>query len=139
MICYFDASAFVKLVIPEPGSVQAADLWSDADRVASSYVLYPEARSALARADRSRRMGRHRGRQARRLLEAFWLDVDGIAPAARIVNRAGDLADEQALRALDAVHLASAEEIAGRDVVLVAGDGALCAAARHIGFTVAEV
>jgi predicted nucleic acid-binding protein len=139
VICYFDASAFVKLVIPEGGSAAASDLWSQADRVASSYVLYPEARSALARATRSGRLTRARERRARRLLEAFWLDLHGITPTLQITARAGALAEAQTLRALDAVHLASAEEIADRDLVLVAGDRALCTAARRVGLTVAQV
>lgn len=53
----------------------------------------------------------------------------------RLVTRAGELATTHALRGYDAVHLASFEEIAEPDGVLVAADGALLGAAAHRGFT----
>lgn len=56
MNAYFDTSALVPLLVDEPTSLRATRLWRDADRVASVRLLYPEARAALARAQRMGRL-----------------------------------------------------------------------------------
>jgi len=50
----------------------------------------------------------------------------------------GRLAAAHGLRGYDAVHLASAEALAGRDLVLAAGDRALLAAATALGLATAS-
>ena len=56
------------------------------------------------------------------------VDID-----ADLVETAAALAEEHALRAYDAVHLASAQRVFDRDLVLVAGDQALLTAAEALG------
>ena len=56
MIAFFDTSALLKLIIAEPGEEAALGVWGDADEVVASVLLYPEARAALARARRGRRV-----------------------------------------------------------------------------------
>jgi uncharacterized protein len=56
-----------------------------------------------------------------------------------IVQRATDLAGVHGLRAYDAVHLASFEEIADEESVLVAADGALLTAAGQRGMRTAPL
>lgn len=51
-VVYFDASAFVKLVVHEPGSELAVELWPTCEVAVSSRLAYPEVRAALAAARR---------------------------------------------------------------------------------------
>lgn len=139
MIGYFDASAFVKLLVPERGSAVALDLWRRAEALVSSIILYPEGRAALARAAREGRVQGRARQSARRLFEAFWNDVETVDVLPGLAGRAGDLAEMHALRGFDAVHLATAEAVADRRLVFIASDQDLCAAARGIGLNVAEV
>ncbi|MGH7806361.1 MAG: type II toxin-antitoxin system VapC family toxin [Candidatus Binatia bacterium] len=139
MIAYFDTSAFVKLVVAEAGSKEVARIWDAASRVASSILLYPEGRAALARARRDRRLDRAALRLAVEDFEAQWAGVERILVSLPLAERAGTLADEHALRGYDAVHLASAEAVAADDIVFVAADGPLCAAARQLGLAVAPI
>ncbi len=92
-----------------------------------------EARAALAGARRARRLSERELEQARALLERFWSWIDRIEPRDELVIRAGDLAEEHALRAYDAVHLALAESVADDETVLVSADRDLLAAAGACG------
>jgi predicted nucleic acid-binding protein len=110
-----------------------------AERRVSSSLLYAEARSALARAARARRISGARLREARHGVDALWEDVSPLEVTLTLARRAGELAEEHVLRAYDAVHLASAETIADHDTVLVAADGDLLAAARDRGISTASL
>ena len=68
MIAYFDTSAVLPLLVAEPGSARAASLWDGADRIASVRLIYPEARAALAQAER---LGRLTARQLRDAVTEF--------------------------------------------------------------------
>ncbi|MHB8695252.1 MAG: type II toxin-antitoxin system VapC family toxin [Solirubrobacteraceae bacterium] len=135
LIAYFDTSSFVKLLVPEDGAAEAAAAWLHSERRVSSLMLYPETRAALARARRMGRLGPRQVRLARRRIEALWAAIDRIELTAPLAYRAGDLAEVYGLRAYDAVHLASAMSVADTDVVLVAADADLLAAASSVGLT----
>lgn len=139
MIAYFDTSAAVKLVIDEPGSHEAARIWSGARRVVSSVLMYPEARAALKRARRERRLGDAAFRLAIAGFERLWGYVERVRVDAGLAVRAGALAHEHDLRGYDAVHLAAAEAVAAADVVFVGADIDLCAAAGRLGLAVAHL
>jgi hypothetical protein len=64
--------------------------------------------------------------------------MDNVEASEAVVHRAGVLAEAHALRGYDAVHLAAAEALGGQEVILVAGDGALCQAAEALGLAVAR-
>jgi hypothetical protein len=134
LIVYFDTSAFVKLLVPEQGAAATAELWLVADRRVSSLLLYPEVRSALARAARANRLGRHQLAAARRRVEGLWAAVDRVELTEVLGRRAGDLSERFSLRAYDAVHLASVEQVGDPDTVLASADDSLLAAARALGF-----
>jgi predicted nucleic acid-binding protein len=72
-------------------------------------------------------------------VERLWRDVDRIAVSERLARHAGELADTQALRGYDAVHLASALAVADDDLTLVAADRDLLAAARALAITTAPL
>jgi len=78
-------------------------------------------------------------RRSLRDLETVYEQVDRIEIDESLVRRAGALAERQALRGYDAVHLAAAERIASEEVVLVAGGVRLCTAAGAIGLQVARL
>jgi predicted nucleic acid-binding protein len=129
----------VKLLVPEAGSDDAIALWLGAERIVSSLLLYPEARSALGRAVRTRRLDSEKLDGARSLAERLWRDIDRIVPTDGLVRHAGGLAEEHALRAYDAVHLASLLSMTSDELVLVAGDGDLLVAAAACEITTARV
>jgi predicted nucleic acid-binding protein len=139
MIAYFDTSALIPLLIEEPTSATAAQLWDGAGRVASVRLLYPEARAALAQAHRMGRLGSRQLRSAVSGLESLDRQLDHIELTAPLAGRAGQLAEEYELRGYDAVHLAAVELIADEDLVVVAGDQDLKSAAHALGLATANL
>ena len=137
MIAYFDTSAIIPLIIEEPSSPIASRLWDDAERIVSVRVMYPEARAALARAERMRRMTRGQHTAAIAELESIIGQVDQIEINAALARLAGDLADAHGLHGYDAVHLAAAATAADNELVVVTGDADLSRAATALGFSVA--
>lgn len=136
MIVYFDTSAIVPLLIEEPGSAAAAQLWDRAERVVAVRLVYAEARAALAQASR---LGRTRASDLSpliRSLDDLYAQLDLMDIDDSLVRRAGSLAQEFELRGYDAVHLAGAERLDGADVVLATGDVALASAATGLGLSI---
>ncbi|MGH8906237.1 MAG: type II toxin-antitoxin system VapC family toxin [Egibacteraceae bacterium] len=138
MIAYFDTSALVPLVVEEPGSKVCARLWDEAARVVSVRGAYAEGRAALAQAHRLGRLTSPALREAVSQFDTIYDQLDRIEVDDVLVRRAGLLAEEQALRGYDAVHLAAAERIQDGDAVLISGDAQLCRAARQMGFAVSQ-
>lgn len=114
-------------------------LWEAAERVVSSLLLYPEARSAIGRAARAQRFGGGREIRARAHVERLWRDVDRIAVTGELARWAGELAERHALRAYDALHLASARAVADGGLVLVAADRDLISVAQTLGMATAQL
>ena len=111
MNLYLDTSAAVKLYVSERGSAEVSRRVGHAARVFTSRVAEPEARAAFARL---RREGRLTAPALRRVVSSFRRDLEryGIVEFGESVARlAGDLAERHALRAYDAIHLASAMEL----------------------------
>jgi uncharacterized protein len=134
---YFDTPAFVKLVVAAPGSAVARRAWLEASTVTSGRSLYVEARAGLAAASRQGSLGPAAHLAARTALEELWRRILEIGLTAGIGQAAADLAEQEALRASEAVHLATALD-SGADV-LVSADAALVAAARRRGLAVIDV
>jgi uncharacterized protein len=95
----------------EPGSQTVSDVWTAADRVVASRLLYPEARAALAAAHRSGRIPKALYRGRREALEVLWDQLDVVEITSTLARSAGDLAERYALRGYDAVHLAVALQV----------------------------
>lgn len=126
----------MKLVFDESGSDLAAELWDRADLIASSQLVYPEARAAAAAA---RRAGRIDSRTLLRAVERIdglcaELYLIGVDPA--LAHAAGDLAEAHGLRGYDAVHLATALSIGAESLLLATWDGDLARAAVAAGCSV---
>jgi uncharacterized protein len=138
VIVYLDASAIVKTVIDERGSAVAIDVWNAAATRVTSVIAYAEARAALAAAHRAGRLSDGRRRRTRALLDRRWAEIARIEVTNAIVGLAGDLAEREALRGYDAVHLATALTTGADDeVLMVTWDRPLSEAAHRLGCSVA--
>jgi predicted nucleic acid-binding protein len=139
VIAYFDTSAVVPLLVVEAGSTRAAVLWDGADRVVSARLVYPEGRAALALAHRLGRLTARQLRAAVAELDSKYEEFDLVEVDDMLARRAGHLAEAHGLRGYDAVHLAAADRVRDPDLVVVAGDGALLAAAATEGIAIAAI
>lgn len=123
----------IKTVLEEDGSELADELWSRASSRIASRLVYPEARAALAAAQRT---GRIDGRSRRAAVK----DLESACSAMRLVGvdwelalRAGEIAERYSLRGYDAVHLATAISAEDSELVLVTWDQDLARAAVSAG------
>jgi hypothetical protein len=138
LIAYFETSAVVKLLIAEPETPDAEVLWDETAGLVTSRLTYPECRAALAAAARAGRLTRSALREAKRELERRWRQFVRVEVGESVARAAGDLAEHHALRAYDAVHLASALEAGrGGTLLFVSFDQTLSGAARRSGLAVA--
>ena len=109
MILYLDTSALVKLYAEEPGSGEVRSAVREAHVVAVSEIGYVEARSALARKEREGSFSTDEHDAAIEQLQQDYRQVYLSRPlTGDLIVRAGELTRKHALRAYDAVHLATA-------------------------------
>jgi hypothetical protein len=135
VIVYLDSSALVKLVVSESQSDAVDALIVGTEYAVTSVITYAECRSAIARGARSRRLD---AAAAVRSLDQVWASVHTLDVDLRLSARAGDLASRHVLRGMDALHLASALELADgeRPVAFATFDRDLAAAARKEGLDI---
>lgn len=140
-VVYFDASAFVKLLVEEAGTELAVALWDGCDAAVSSRLAYPEVRAALAAAHRNHDVDPTGMEQAEEVWEEFWGATRPVELTRAVERRAGELAREYALRGADAVHLASALAISDPELVVAVWDRRLHAGvvAARLGVTPANL
>ncbi|MGH9058745.1 MAG: type II toxin-antitoxin system VapC family toxin [Acidimicrobiales bacterium] len=128
-LVYFDASAFVKLLVEEAGSELASSLWDGCDAAVSSRLAYPEVRAALAAAARNRDLDRQGLVSAEHSWERYWAATRPVELTPAVERHAGMLASGHALRGADAVHLASALTFGDAALVVAVWDRRLHAGA----------
>ena len=136
MITYVDTSSFLKLLIEETGSELVGRMWDTADALASVALVVVEARAALAAAERGARLTAAEHVEAKAELSVLLDELTMVAITDDLIAQAAELADGEALRGYDAVHLAAAVTI-GADV-LTSADRELCSAAERRGLHVAN-
>jgi uncharacterized protein len=136
-LVYFDSSALVKLVVEEPGSQLAAELWDGCDAALASRLAYPEVRAALSAACRNHDLGDDGRRAAEHAWENFWAATRPVELTPSVEQHAGQLARDHALRGAAAVHLASALAIDDPALVVAVWDRRLHAGALAAGVQVA--
>ena len=127
---YLDTSALVKLVRQEPGTVELFD-WLNADeRVAARRVS-----SVLAEVELSRALRRSSPKALVHvpivLSDLYLIEMT------QVVRRTAASYDDPLLRSLDAVHLATAQVLAGGLDAFVTYDKRLSEAAAGVGLPVA--
>ncbi len=130
MFLYMDSSALIKLYIGEPGTHEVERAVAEAQSVATSWVSYPEARSAFARLFREGHLSAVHLRLVVSALDKDLPAYDLVLPDEDAWREAGRLAERLGIRALDAVHLSSATSLPGEDVRMMTFDERLLAAAR---------
>ncbi len=109
LILYLDTSALVKLYAEESGRREVQDSVQAARVVAVSEIGYAEACSALARKEREGLFTADEHDDAVDQLQQDYQEVYLSRPVSGdLIARAGALARKHALRAYDAVHLATA-------------------------------
>lgn len=139
MILYLDTSALVKLYVEEEGSETVRNACAQAQIIPTSRLAYVEARAAFARAFYEKRM---RKESYKTVLQDFHQDWDNyfiLEVTGALVRQAGDLAEHHQLRALDAIHLASAlrvQDQAQGDLQFFCFDQKLRRAAKAQGLVV---
>jgi uncharacterized protein len=112
-------------------------LWEEASTLAASSLIVVEARAALTRAVRSRRITTKGFSAAKVTVDRLLGEVDFVQPRSSIIMHAADLAERHGLKTVDAVHLASALSFRDPEVVVATWDEELRAAAPGEGLTLA--
>ena len=138
MITYFDTSIVMKLLIDDEAfRAESERLWVESEFAVCAEIGYTEARAALA-ADATEQVASPQPACAppRTSSSCLWEQMSVVVVDTELVRAAGDLAERDALRGYDAVHLAAA--IAGQVTVVASADRQLVEAARRRGFAVAE-
>jgi hypothetical protein len=123
---YLDSSAIVKLAVAEPESGALRRYL----RRRKPYVS-----SALARAEVARAL-LPLGQPAQRRADAVLARIDLVRVSDNILRAAGSLTPEE-LRTLDAIHLATAQQLGSDLARVVTYDTRMQGAAEHLGFEVA--
>ena len=136
MITYVDTSSMLKLLIDEDGSERAELIWDSADVLASVALVVVEGRAALAAAHRGARLDARQHRRARQGFEALVEALSIVEVTEALIVDAADLAEAEALRGCDAIHLAAAVTVEA--TVFTSADSELCAAAQRRGLHVAN-
>lgn len=122
--------------IDEKGSELALELWERSTHAVSSLLAYPEGRAALAAASRGGRLNERLYREAQAGFDQTYEELIAVGIDQRLIRTAGALASELSLRGYDAVHLATALDLAGQDVALITWDRDLSRAALAAGLAV---
>ena len=136
MIAYFDVSALFKLHVDEPGSEVVRELWGSGVALATSRVSHAELACASAAAVRA---GRHaRGTVDEDIVDGSFLRRRTylVEPDADVVDFAAVVGVRHRLRGVDAIHVASAMQLADFGPTLVSWDDRQRAAARAEGLQV---
>ena len=108
MNVFLDTSALVKRYIPERGSDKVYAVMNDADRIAVSVICLPELASSLSRLVREERLKVADRDFIKQEALADLTDADICQVTPEVVASAIKLIESNALRTLDAIHVASA-------------------------------
>lgn len=139
MTIYFDASALVKRYVNELGSAEVAAAFVQATVKATGMASGAEVPAALAKGVRTARLT---PTEAGTALQDFWRHWPSFAKVTLddgVVRRAGELAWRLGLCGYDAIHLASALQVAtltSNAVTVATFDEQLWKAAGQVGLAV---
>ncbi len=128
----------VKLVMVEEGSDLAAELWNGGASLASSVLVFAEARAALAAARRASRLTASQHSHALADFDARVIELTLIEVDEGLARHAGEQAEAHGLRGYDSVHLTTALELSD-EVTMVTWDEDLRRAAEGLGLAVNAV
>jgi len=131
LIRFLDSSAFVKRYVREPGSDAVARLFRPASKLAASSLALVEISAALFKRARAGDIPPELARKHAARVAADLEEIHVVEPRGPVLDLAAELVSRRALRAYDAVQLASAIRLsrAGIAVTFVCADDALSAGA----------
>ncbi|MFZ4818484.1 MAG: type II toxin-antitoxin system VapC family toxin [Limisphaerales bacterium] len=139
---YLDSCILVKLLIREPDS-EFYGQWVDGHPVSSSLLAYTEVWSALLARERAQLIRTRLRLEAwQRFEDQMRMQMIDLSPVSEaIVRRAhwilGRVHPKVPLRSLDALHLATADQL--QDWPLVTSDQRLREAALHLGYPLSDL
>ncbi|MCX7014811.1 MAG: type II toxin-antitoxin system VapC family toxin [Candidatus Sumerlaeota bacterium] len=137
MRVFIDSSALAKLYIEEAGSAETETTLRGATVLGVSALCVPEVVSAMNRRRREARLAKGQYGSAKdRFLDDMG-DADVLPLSSSIVDRSIAILERNALRASDAVHIASALD--WRCDLFVSGDARQIAAAGKAGLKTRKV
>jgi hypothetical protein len=136
VITYVDTSTLLTRLLAEDGSPKADIIWNAGDVLTSAVTVIVEARAALAAAQRGGRITADEHNEVKAELVDLLEEITFIETTDGLITEAGDLAEAEALRGHDAIHLAAALAIAAN--VVTSADSVLCEAAERRGLHVAN-
>ncbi len=137
MMLFFDSSALFKRYLEEEGSETVHDLCTDADAIGVSALCFPEILSAAQRLKREGRITPGEALRVKETLRADLATASVMGLNESVIERAGELLEANALKALDAIHVATAVE--AKVDLFVSGDEQQIKAARKAGLKVQRV
>lgn len=127
----------MKLYATEIGTEHVRELVGAAELIATSLLSYVEVQSAFARKRRLAQINAVDVKRCSQEFERDWLGLHRLPVDEALVRKAGELCEKYALRAYDALHLATADflrTILGAPVVFACFDNILNRAARTHNF-----
>ena len=132
-----DSSALVKCYAVEPGRKRVQDILMRADELLLSVLALPEVVAALNRKRREGVLAKNQYAAAKRRVTADVADASVVQLSGDVMAAAVHCLEQAALRASDAIHVASA--LVARVDCFVSADHRQCDAARALGLDVAPV
>jgi predicted nucleic acid-binding protein len=111
MLAYLDTSCMAKLFLAEADSPEVRQIVQAADSLASTLISYVEMRSVFSRRLREKLLTTQEFRRALDVFESDWKWYAKVQVEEDVILSAGELAHKHHLRALDAIHLASALKV----------------------------
>ena len=137
MRTFFDASAFVKRYVEEPGSQDVDEICQEASELALSVICVPEIMSALNRRVREQILSLDQYSAIKQYLSKDVQDAEIINLTPRVIASAIALLEASPLRAMDALHVACALE--WKAEVFVSADQRQLAAAEKTGLNTKHI
>lgn len=123
---YLDASALVKRYVDEDGTSALIQAMEEDGQWIASRIGYVETARAIGLLGGDRVLERFR---------TEWASFNVIELSTSVAERAAELAITTKLRTLDAIHLAAALALPGRDMKFATWDARLHGAAKNHGLT----
>jgi len=134
MLVFFDSSAFVKRYIRESGTDQVLDWCDKATEIGLASIILPEIISAFCRLRRESIISAIQYRQLKSSLLADIEDAALCDLAPTVLAQTISALENNTLRAMDAIHIASA--VIMKADVFISADKRQCEAAVQAGLRV---
>lgn len=137
MKSFFDTSALAKRYIHETGTESVNILFARSENVLVSIICLPEIFSALNRLRRQKAVAKSHYAQIKRTILKEFEGFSICAVTPHVISRSLQLLERYELRAMDAIHLACAQEMKAQ--IFVSADIRQTSIARKMKFEIVQV